>query len=417
MFLRACSFSLLAALAACSDGAAPPLSTQSDTIIGGVRDPGHPYVVGVGSQNFSSCTGTLISRRTVITAGHCIGGMSHVHFGAVGTNTVKVAQEIRHPDYQETSDGILHDLGILRLQSDAPTQPAPLLREVLTNTPAFIGPAFTFVGYGTAETEYGKKRVVTFPIAKIGPADINGGFVQKINETEFYYALPTANTCQGDSGGPAFVVRGGVERHAGTTSWGDDDCEIDGVQSRTDQPAIDGFIQQYIDQFEGASNACRANGVCDESCNNKGGDQQVWDPDCQQAHCGADGLCALACALPVDPDCTGVDHCMKDGMCDPACENGDVDDCANLGGGDIDAGLPDAGLPDAAPPDAAIDAGLPDADLPDAEPVTQPDAGDTDTNGDDGCGCRTGGAPRATWTGGLLLLGLLAFGLRRRSRR
>jgi hypothetical protein len=204
-------------------------------------------------------------------------------------------------------------------------QPAPLLRETLTNTPDFIGPDFTFVGFGVtsgAQQGFGIRRVVTFPIEAVGPASV-GGTAGDIDATMFYYKIPNENTCNGDSGGPAFAVRKGVERHAGTTSFGDGPCELDGVQNRTDGPAIAEFIQPHIDEFE-PNNNCRADGVCTESCNTG---TDLVDPDCAEAHCGEDNICALSCVAPVDPDCRrlNIDHCGNDGVCDPSCQPADVD--------------------------------------------------------------------------------------------
>ena len=75
---------------------------------------------------------------------------------------------------------------------------------------------------------------------------------------------------------------------AGVTSSGDDACMLDDTQQRSDQPYIDQFIQAQIDAFEG-EDPCRADGVCDETCNSNG---QLGDPDCAANHCGADGICA-----------------------------------------------------------------------------------------------------------------------------
>jgi hypothetical protein len=407
-------FVLLAAslaLGACAthDGAvddAERVAEAPSAIYGGIVDSGHSYVVGVGNGGIS-CTGTLISRRTVLTAGHCYGGASKVHFGNKQgqTTTVAVAQKVRHPGYDGNT--LAHDLALLKLAADAPVQPAPLLRETMTNTSEFLGPPFTFVGFGYNEQrQYGTKRVVTFPIAAIGPASV-GGSVTQIDADQFYYAVPDKNTCNGDSGGPAFAVRQGVERLAGSTSYGDDPCLVDGVDARTDQPAIDDFIQARIDEFEAGSD-CKNDGTCQESCNTSG---QVWDPDCQAAHCGADGLCAQACVLPRDPDCAAVPGtCGPNGVCDPSCGSPDPD-CAALG---VDAGVP-VPTPDAGPVTPPADASLPgpaDAALPpgpaDAAPIPlPPDAGlPVDPSDDDGsgdCGCRAGGRPLGSGGRGALL--------------
>jgi MYXO-CTERM domain-containing protein len=386
----------------------PELAAQTAPIIGGIVDPGHAYVVGVGTSSGIQCTGTVISKRTVVTAGHCYSVSSRVFFGPTGNqSSITVATKVRHPGYNNNT--LANDLTVLKLSSDAPVQPAPLLRETMANTPEFIGPKLTFVGYGLDDAnDFGTRRVVTFPIDAVGPANV-GGTPGTIDATQFYYKSGLKNTCNGDSGGPAFAIRGGVERHAGTTSFGDGPCQLDGVQARTDQPTIDGFIQAQIETFE-AGSMCKNDGTCNDACNTGG---QIVDPDCHELHCAADGICALACVAPVDPDCTGVNHCVVDGVCQPGCQPADQD-CANL------PGLPDAG-PQQGTPDAALPPPPPDAappPPPDAAPVGgTPDAADPGAGGDDGddgedieggCGCRAGGASSGALPAALLLLALFA---------
>jgi hypothetical protein len=100
-----------------------------------------------------------------------------------------------------------------------------------------------------------------------------------------------------------------VERHIGTTSTGDRSCTQDGVDARTDAPQIAAFIQPTIDAFEN-QDPCRADGVCNESCNTNG---RLVDPDCAENHCGQDGICVISCVSPADPDCTGSSQNPMDG--------------------------------------------------------------------------------------------------------
>src|SRR5690242_9885930 len=87
---RSLTLPLLVLLAACdsSGGEAESTASTQQAIVGGVADTFRSYVVGVGDSSGVSCTGTVISRRTVITAGHCYsanqpkGGITKVYFGS-----------------------------------------------------------------------------------------------------------------------------------------------------------------------------------------------------------------------------------------------------------------------------------------------------------------------------------------------
>lgn len=412
----------LVILAACVGAPGPATDDHAAAIVNGITDPNHRYVVGVGGANRAFCTGTVISRRTVLTAGHCIGGVRNIFLGTSinggAATKIAVVEEVQHPRYRELpNQNATYDLGILRLAADAPVQPVPLFRETMGNTPRFIGPSLVFVGYGATSGSgggFGTRRVTTFPINVVGPAVVGNSYPAPDDlPAELFYFVDTEtmgrNTCNGDSGGPAFFVDRGVEWIIGVTSSGDASCTLDGADQRADQPYIDDFIQPHIDAFE-PDDPCRGNGVCDEACNQAG---QIGDPDCAAAHCAADGLCAEACTAPLDPDCVAIadGNCGDNGVCDLTCA--DDPDCARQCGAEGNC-IPGCGDPDCAdepaPPDAPPAA-------PDAGPVAGPDAGvDTGLDGEaGGCGCRAGaGAGR---TGAPLLLLAVGEALRRRRRR
>ncbi len=290
------------------------VGTSNDAIIGGTLETGHAYVVALGGDTRASCTGTVISRRSVLTAAHCLGSpVKKIYLGNTvlgGARTIAVTKAVRHPGYATTGGKPTNDLAVLQLAEDAPVQAAPLFRDNLENTSEFIGPKFTFVGYGDNQVAsspwggtggFGTKRITQFAIKAVGPATV-GGTPGTIDATMFYYNVPGLSMCHGDSGGPAFFVQDGVEHVAGVTSFGNPRCSSDGVQQRSDAPQIAAFIQAQIDANEN-NGVCRSDGTCNESCNTGG---EVGDPDCAAAHCAADGICSSACVS--DPDCSATEH-------------------------------------------------------------------------------------------------------------
>jgi MYXO-CTERM domain-containing protein len=432
---RMASCALLLSLASLSLACGPvertmetvePVASARSAIVGGIPDTFRSYVVGVADDQGPFCSGTLISRRTVLTAGHCFapnagpkGGILQILFGPDLTSgevvSVATVKAVLHPGYDDNT--LSNDLCLVELAADAPSQPVPLLRETLTNGPAFLGPNFTFVGYGDdGAGNYDLRRVVAFPITAVGPAnvglDTGSG---PIDKTMFYYKVAHKNTCDGDSGGPAFVVRNKVERLAGATSSGDADCTIDGTDARTDAPIIAAFIQPTIDLFEGES-PCRADGVCNEPCNVG---NQLVDPDCAEDHCGADGMCVLSCAAPLDPDCTGKDHCGLDGVCDPACP-ADPDCPSGQGAGGAGVGGSGVGSSTAAGVGGSGfggESGAGGAGGDEGSTSGGAGAGKSDVAPEEsGCGCTTVGDPSAPLGRSAWLLWAAAMAVVRRRR-
>ncbi|MBP9113450.1 MAG: trypsin-like serine protease [Polyangiaceae bacterium] len=265
----------------CASGAEEEgVATSADSIVGGVLERGYAAVVAIGDSSGPFCSGTVVSRRVVVSAAHCAGGVTRVFFGANAyrpDRTLRVAREIPHPRYNEFS--MTNDLLVIELAEDAPVAPMPLYRGSIANTSEFVGPDLTFVGYGMSNGRtgagFGQKRSVQFPINKVGPATV-GGTAGRIDATQFYYRLSGANTCGGDSGGPSFLNVGGKEFLVGVTSYGDQDCVYDGVNQRTDAPQIASFIQREIDRIEGTY-ACKADNRCGANCTVSG---LQMDPDC-----------------------------------------------------------------------------------------------------------------------------------------
>ena len=188
----------------CSDKALSPERTAeaSAPIIGGVEDNAHHYVVGVGDTSGSWCTATLISRQTVITAAHCALGVTRIYYGKFLQETEVADMEVLHPEWN--GDIPSPDVALVRLASPTDRQQAPLLRATLDNTGTYIGPDFTFVGYGVTDGVFGigagTKREVKFPITAIGPTTTLDGI--PVSDRFLYYEHDSKNTCFGDSGGP-----------------------------------------------------------------------------------------------------------------------------------------------------------------------------------------------------------------------
>ena len=331
-----------------SRGPLSPPSKETAPIIGGVRDTGDPAVVALlledaaGNVN-SLCTGTLISKRVILTAAHCVDEESgakrwEVYFGTtineedpgfIGTRDATVAAY--HPSWDTSDLGNGYDIGLIQMKTEAPSSVSPRPINRLPLTSELAGQPIRLVGFGKtgAAEDAGEKRHVTSTLE-----DFDGRLV--------YYGSESKNICEGDSGGPNFMTLGGVETVVGVSSFGSyspgdtSACGSYGAGSRVDEYVA--FIDPWVVDhdivtcgFDGGCATgcgtpdpdcpCSSDGFCTAAC--------LDDPDCPVG-CGRNGACVVAgCPVP-DPDCTPDSPpppgpCEMNGACHPECERHDPD--------------------------------------------------------------------------------------------
>ncbi|XP_049945737.1 trypsin-1-like [Schistocerca serialis cubense] len=215
-------------------------------------------MLGIASH---TCGGSIVSANAVVTAGHCLDPAVGGYYEAVaGINSltsdsaieqrVQVAQEIRHPSYQEIDNVAINDVAVFQLQSSLTlggnVQAIPL--PTAGSVPS-AGSSATLSGWGSTSTG----------ILPHMPDILQWVDVSVISNTECALLLGDSplnddnvctgpvdgsiSACKGDSGGP--LAQDGAL--IGIVSWGMWPCGAEDAPSVfTRVAAFTDFINQYI---------------------------------------------------------------------------------------------------------------------------------------------------------------------------
>ncbi|XP_002738002.1 elastase-1-like [Saccoglossus kowalevskii] len=217
----------------------------STRIVGGQEAAPHAYPWQAylikrlqGNWRFT-CGGMLIDREFVLTAAHCIEGVSKRNLQVVlGDHDITVTEgterfhEIKsiliNPDYDPyTFDG---DFALLRLKNAATLNSYV---DVVTLADTFNDSGECVItGWGNAIKDGPQFTVLQEAAVTIVPVSTCESIWNSFNpitDTMMCAGNGAQGSCEGDSGGPMVCFENGVWVAHGITSWGTEQCGVDGI--------------------------------------------------------------------------------------------------------------------------------------------------------------------------------------------
>jgi secreted trypsin-like serine protease len=211
------------------------------------------------------CSGTLVSTRVFLTAGHCTDFMesvgqsdAYITFDpSFGTDpghdifaTPYHGQVVTNPDWHAPYH---HDTALVLLDQPvttiAPARVAPRgLLDTAWQARTLQSSSFLNVGYGSAEQVVVPKSGPTFPFDGIRKWTISAFYALDPEYIHLNQNLYQGNsgTGYGDSGGPTFLTVDGTPYVISVVSTGDVPCWATSVNERVDTENAHAFLDPYL---------------------------------------------------------------------------------------------------------------------------------------------------------------------------
>lgn len=201
-----------------------------------------PWFVTVGS-----CGGTLVAADRVLTAAHCVAGISAEQLGgvAVGDVTRTISHVAMHPGWGHRNgpDNFLDDVAIVQLEAPVTGVTPVRLSDAAVAEARILGRGRAFApGTGHSEAEMLDGSLRQAPLRLITDAACALAFRNRTRAAERFFPRmrcaidadgrePRYSGCNGDSGGPLWTGPPGAPVQLGVVSWGGDRCGADRLPS------------------------------------------------------------------------------------------------------------------------------------------------------------------------------------------